>query len=253
MSAVPWAATRRPLPVDGAAHEMLVAAGETASREKRLVPMTLYLSSTGLGARPAALRELMAGPRVGLIVNALDKESWRGRLSARRNEARQLRAIGCDPVEIDLRRYAGSRRTGARGLAGALRDLSAVWVSGGNTFVLLEAMQRSDFGTAVRGRLDDGGFVYAGYSAGACVAGPDIRGVEIMDEIGESGLSLDGDEGIAGLGLVDFRVVPHWRSGHPLSPSAEQLANSLQVASLPHRCLSDGQVVVVRDGVASLV
>jgi dipeptidase E len=215
--------------------------------------VTLYLSSTGLGTRPAALRELVPGRRIGLVVNALDAESRRGRRSGRRIEERQLQAIGFEPVEIDLRRYAGSPRAGrSDDLARALSGLSAVWVSGGNTFVLLQAMQRSAFGDAVRARLDRGGFVYAGYSAGACVAGPDVRGVELMDDISASGLRADRDDDVAGLGLADFRVVPHWRSGHALSPSAELLADHLAAAALPHRCLSDGQVVVVRDGVASL-
>ena len=46
-----------------------------------------------------------------------------------------------------------------------------LFVAGGNTFHLLNAMNNSGFGAAVKGRED---LLYVGTSAGAVVAGPNI-------------------------------------------------------------------------------
>ncbi|HEY1734469.1 MAG TPA: Type 1 glutamine amidotransferase-like domain-containing protein, partial [Acidimicrobiales bacterium] len=147
--------------------------------------------------------------------------------------------------ELDLRDYFG----GPDDLADRLGRLDLLWVVGGNTFVLARAMGAAGFPAALHRRAGTGdGFVYAGYSAGACVAGPDLRGLELIDEpdLVVAGYP-DGIEA-AGLGLVDFRIVPHWRSDHPESEAAGRAAAYLEEIGLAHRCLTDGDVVVCDDG-----
>ncbi len=207
--------------------------------------MRLYLSSTGLGSHPAALRDLAPGPRVGVVIDADDEERFWIRRQARRQEFQALAAAGCRPTEIDLRGF----RDGRGDLAAQLAAVDVLWLAGGNTFVLARAMRRARFAAAALPLIRSGSLLYAGYSAGACVAGPDLSGVELMDD--PDGRSAG--EPLETLGLVGFRIVPHWRSDSRLSASAEQLADHLRAAGLEHRCLSDGQVLLVEDGVPSLL
>ena len=47
------------------------------------------------------------------------------------------------------------------------------------------------------------------------------------------------------LGLVPWRIVPHWRSDHPEAANAEKAVRYLEAAGLPHRALSDGEAMVI--------
>ncbi|MND03944.1 hypothetical protein D3C83_240000 [compost metagenome] len=47
-----------------------------------------------------------------------------------------------------------------------------------------------------------------------------------------------------GLGLVDFSLVPHYRSSHPEAPSAEKLARHFVRHGIAHRALRDGEAIV---------
>ena len=207
--------------------------------------MTLFLSSTGLGARPALLRELARGPRVGVVLDADNAEGADVRVEAWEQESADLAAAGFDPVDIDLRVFRGDPGQ----LAARLADLDVLWVAGGNTFDLMRAMQACGLRGALAPLVHAGTLVYAGYSAGACVAGPDLRGVHLMDPPGDQGAADVVDETLR---LVDIRIVPHWRSGHRLSPAAEAMSSELEGAGLAHRCLEDGQVLLVDNGVARL-
>jgi len=205
----------------------------------------LYLSSTGLGARPTALRDAAPGPRAGVVVDADDDERFWIRRQARSQELEALTAAGFAATELDLRRF----RDGRGDLPARLAELDVVWLAGGNTFVLARAMTSAGFADAAGPLVASGALLYAGYSAGACVAGPDLRGVEFMDDPGGRSAGVPYET----LGLIDFRIVPHWRCESRLSASAERMADHLDAEGLAHRCLSDGQVLLVDDGVPTLI
>jgi dipeptidase E len=86
--------------------------------------------------------------------------------------------------------------------------------------------------------------IYGGDGAGAVVAGPTLRGVELVDDPFDVPLGYDEYLVWAGLGLTRFTIVPHFRSNHPESAGAERLVNYLRARRLPYRALSDGEVVV---------
>ena len=100
--------------------------------------MKLYLSSYGLGDRAADLGRMVAGgKRVGVGRNALDFSSDTDRLEqGRAREFKELEEIGLVPEELDLREYFDAR---AR-LENIVARLDALWVVGGNAFVLRRAM-----------------------------------------------------------------------------------------------------------------
>lgn len=85
-------------------------------------------------------------------------------------------------------------------------DLDAVYISGGNTFYLLKKMRDCGFKTALVPFLERGG-VYVGVSAGSIVPGPAI------ETAGWGGGADANDVGLtdlAGLGVVDFSILPHF-------------------------------------------
>src|SRR5919109_5303802 len=107
--------------------------------------MRLYLSSFKLGNRPDRLVSLIGpGKAVAVIMNALDnfpddRAQWlAGQIDA-------LAGLGLAATELDLRRYFD--RPGE--LASLLPRFDAVWINGGNAFLLRSAMRRSGFDEAI--------------------------------------------------------------------------------------------------------
>lgn len=86
--------------------------------------------------------------------------------------------------------------------------------------------------------------VYAGYSAGSCVAGPDLRGIELMDEPDKVPDDYPTIEPVC-LGLVPLRIVPHWRSDHREAASAELATARLTALGIAFRTLTDGDAIIV--------
>jgi dipeptidase E len=211
--------------------------------------MRLILSSWYLrpGQRPPLLRRDGRRGRVGIVLNALDQfGATRDRDLPR--EIYTLERFGYVGEELDLRDYFEDRFR----LRVRLRDFDLVWVLGGNSFVLARAMTQSGFVDAVRHRLDDETFAYGGYSAGSCVAGPDLQGIDLVDDpsVVPEGYSPEIEPRC--LDLVPFRIVPHWRSDHPESERVELAAEYLAAEGLSHRCLRDGQALAVDGDIVTL-
>lgn len=206
--------------------------------------MRLFLSSWYLraGQRPSALRPAGGSGRAGIVLNALD-EFGPTRDRSLDRELRPLADLGYACDELDLRRYFGETEA----LAGRLAELDLVWAVGGNSFVLARAVAASGFVDAVHMRLADPAFVYGGYSAGSCLAGPDLAGIDLVDDptVIPDGYPSGAEPRC--LGLIPFRILPHWRSGHPESAAIDRAEADLAGKGLAYRCLRDGQAFVVTD------
>ena len=206
--------------------------------------MRYFLSSFRIGDRVQALVE-MAGPgaRVAVVSNALDFIPRAAREAYARTVYDQLAVfadLGMTARDLDLRDYFERADTLAADLAGV--DL--VWATGGNSFLLRRAMRESGLDDILLRRLAEDSLVYGGYSAGACVAGPTLRGIEMMDEP-EQVQSVYGLEPIwEGLGLVDFAIVPHFESEHAEAEAAALTAAAMTATGQPHRTLRDGEAIV---------
>lgn len=197
----------------------------------------IYLSSYRLGDDADVLRK--PGGRAGIITNALDVYG-ETRLMNWDREAGDLERLGYESEEIDLRAYVGD----PEGLAERLAGLDLVWAVGGNTFVLARAMNASGFRDVIGPALARG-LTYAGYSAGACVAGPDLRGIELIDDPDVLPEGYDAGMPVTTLGLVPFRIVPHVDSDHPESADAARAVAMLEREGLAFRALRDGEAVIV--------
>ena len=206
--------------------------------------MRLYLSSYRIGDRAGSLLALLgSGKRAAIISNALDNISPTAR-SIYRDEVydphMELASLGLATEELDLRRYFGE----AEALRARLGEFDLVWVMGGNAFVLRRAMKQSGFDDVITGMLERDEIVYGGFSAGAVVATPTLRGIELMDDPAEVPTGYDPEIVWEGLGLIDQSIVPHFRSPHPESAAAERAVRHMMSRGMHYRALRDGEVIV---------
>lgn len=206
--------------------------------------MKLYLSSYRVGDHGGRLRELVtrSGP-AAIVLNACDVFDERSRDFDLQVD--DLRDLGFDSEELDLRAYFGA----AVALERRLRAFALIWVTGGSAFALARAMSACGFAVASRDLIDSGTLVYAGYSAGACVVGPDLEGIELMDDADANPPGYPPIAPARTLAWVPWRIIPHWRSDHPEAAAAERAVAHLSAAGLPYRALTDGDAIIV-DGEA---
>lgn len=206
--------------------------------------MRLYLSSWRVGERAGSLLALLGdGKRAALIDNGRDLQSDEAREHHRReihDPATELAALGIATTRLDLRQFFG--RPDA--LRAELARYDLVWVTGGNAFVLRRAMKASGFDDVIIGMLDNDEIVYGGFSAGAVVAAPSLRGIHLMDDADAVPCGYDPETVWDGLGLIDHAIVPHYRSPHPETAAAERTTRHLTGQGLRYRALRDGEVVV---------
>ncbi|MBD8507814.1 Type 1 glutamine amidotransferase-like domain-containing protein, partial [Hoyosella sp. G463] len=87
-----------------------------------------------------------------------------------------------------------------------------------------------------------------GYSAGAAIAGPSLEGLEQLDDPAECLLACGTPATWTGLGLVPYRIVPHYRSpGHEHPERIEDLVQQHSRAGASFRALADSDVIIVDD------
>ena len=86
-----------------------------------------------------------------------------------------------------------------------LSEAKIVFISGGNTFYLLQELKRKNLITYLKERIENG-LLYIGESAGSVIAAPDIEYASIVDD---KTLATELND-YTGLNLVDFYIVPHF-------------------------------------------
>ena len=166
----------------------------------------------------------------------------RGRVE---REIADLREIGLDPSEIDLRDHFGEMDQ----VRSTLEDFDAVWVLGGNVVVLRTAFHESGADAVIADRLRDDSIVFAGYSARPRMLRPRApRGMRCLRE--------------------DSRAIPtrssrpDWRSCR--SPSHRTMGGSPAVQAdpgadhdidnhIPFIALRDGQALVINGEIRRVV
>ncbi|HEY7510463.1 MAG TPA: dipeptidase PepE [Vicinamibacteria bacterium] len=161
--------------------------------------LLLLSNSTNHGARyldhaMPAIRALLAGARrLAFVPFALrDQRGYTERVRARfAEEGVEVAGVGAD----------------AAGRA-AIEAAEAIFIGGGNTFRLLDLLQRSLLLEAVRGRAL-AGTPYLGASAGTNVATPTLKTTNDMPIVQPA--SFDA------LGLVPFQINPHYLDPDPAS------------------------------------
>ncbi len=105
-------------------------------------------------------------------------------------------------------------------------------------------MASSGADEAIARLLAEDSVVYGGYSAGACVLGPTLRGVEYADPPGEVEPDHGEDVLWTGLGIIDDVLVPHWASDtlDPRRGVGRAGPRRATRGKRPYRTLTDDQV-----------
>jgi dipeptidase E len=203
--------------------------------------MRLYLSSYGLGNKPDELLRLVrSNSRVAVIMNAGDLDSEYRKVSLEK-QISSLEALGFKSEEIDLRKYFGKSDDLKKRLSG----FGAIWIRGGNVFVLQRAVEQSGFNKVIVEMLKNDQIVYAGYSAGAIITTPTLHGIELIDNPSEIPEGYKKDFSWEGMSLVSYSIAPHYQSDHPESKAIEKLVQYFEDKKMPYKKLRDGEVVVV--------
>ncbi len=203
--------------------------------------MKLLLTSSGLSKRKIgqALQSLAAKPasecKIGFIPTAANVEPYNKDWLI--GQFLQLQRYGFYQIDIvDISADGVDWRS-------RLADADILWVSGGNTFHLLDQMRKTGFDDWLVDNLKDK--IYVGGSASSIVVTPTIRIAEPIDQ------NLVGLKDMTGLGLVDFEINVHCNEASILA--TEQYARTRQngvyaLDDLSAVMVTDDQATVISDG-----
>lgn len=206
--------------------------------------MKLYLSSYRLGNNPKKLIELFSDDKkIAVIANAMDFVDDSQREESAKQSIMELKNLGLFPEEIDLRDYFGKQNE----LSRKLNNYGAVYVRGGNTFVLRRAMAQSSFDKWIKNKNRDPNFVYAGYSAGICVLSPTLHGLELVDDPNIVPQGYNQKIIWDGLSIVDFSIAPHYKSDHPESGNVDKEVEYFIKHKMPFKTLHDGEIIIKKN------
>lgn len=206
--------------------------------------MKYYLSSYKFGDQVAELKRLLpANKRIGHINNSRD---WVGAdpARARKHQGEELaflNEIGFEAEPLDLKQYFHQ----AAALNEKLQTLGALWVSGGNTFVLRMAMRLSGFDeifTNLRKRAD---FLYGGYSAGICILSDSLRPIEMVDDPNNFPYPAITRPIYEGLGVFKYALMPHYDSNHFESEAIGKEIQRCIDNKWLFKALRDGEVIIM--------
>jgi dipeptidase E len=158
----------------------------------------VFLGSRGLGAFAPWLDELPRRPRRAVLVptagNPMPSMPWVDVVEA------ALVAAGLSVDRLDLEPASADE------VSAALARTDLVFVTGGHPIFLLQHAQRTGFARTVAEAAGAGRIAYAGMSAGATLAAPDLRFHRAEDDPGRV-------TGTTGLGLVSFYPLSHANRG----------------------------------------
>lgn len=205
--------------------------------------MRLFLSSQDLGNFPQVARKLAGSNNRALYVkNAQDNLPPEERNYSTPEKKKMFEAAGFEFEEIDLREYFGHPKE----LRQKLRDYGSFWSAGGNVFILRRAFAASGLDKILADLLKKDKILYGGWSAGAMVMTPDLKGAD-WDKGDRPEIIPEGyDSKIiwTGLSQVPFYIAPHI-GNVKFGDRPAGMVDFYKSRNLPFYDIADGQVVVV--------
>lgn len=204
--------------------------------------MKFYLSSFKFGKEKDRLKVLAPNGRIAIIPNALDFRDADDERTTRSldNKTERLEQFGLQPEVVDLKEYFG-REDDLRML---IEEIGAVFVLGGNVFVLRQAMKLSGLDNILTMLRYDPDFLYAGYSAAGCVLAPTLDPYKVVGDATVTPYK-ELDEVIwEGLGFVDFAFMPHWDSDHPETQAIDRGIEYCEQHNIEYKAVRDGEVLI---------
>ena len=121
-----------------------------------------------------------------------------------------------------------------------LRNNDFIYVTGGNTFFLLQELKRTGADKIIAEEVNPGK-VYIGESAGAMITSPNVEYATAMDSVKKA----PNLENFDALGLVPFYTVPHY-TNFPFQKVAQKIVDTYS-SVLPLSPISNHEALLVRD------
>lgn len=179
------------------------------------------------------------GKRVVFIPTASAVEPW----GPARTGKHALQRLGFEVEQLDVENMPSDS---AEDITHKIAEADYIYVGGGNTFFLLQELRRTGADRAIIEQVR-AGMPYIGESAGSVITAPDIGYIKLMDRTDKAPDLTD----YAGLGLADFRVVPHHHAaamGHAAQHILDRYGADLSLKPLTNR-----QALLVKDGKTRLL
>ncbi|MCF7871654.1 peptidase E [Candidatus Woesearchaeota archaeon] len=204
--------------------------------------MKLYLSSYRLGKETDKLIEMTPIKKIAYIPNALDFEGADPKRKQKHIEKdmNSLKELGLQCELLDLKQYFNKEQE----LKQKLKQIKAVFISGGNTYVLRQAMKLSGMDKILNNiKENKENFLYAGYSAAGCVLSPSLKVYQTVDNP-QTPYKEQKEIIWEGLGFIDYAFMPHYDSDHNESEDINKEIEYCKTNSKPYKAIRDGEVII---------
>lgn len=173
------------------------------------------------------IEEQAAGKKAVFIPTASNGDDWKP------DPENNIHVFGKMGMEVSIVDIEGM---GEQEAYSALKGASVISVGGGNSFYLLEHMNKCNFKEIIlKDEFKDA--FYIGSSAGSIVMSPDIKFIRQMDDASRANL-----RDYTGLGVIDFMFLPHMDNPY-MGRAAHKIAKAYKNANI--RALYDDQLVYV--------
>lgn len=191
----------------------------------------LLLTSVGIGRLPKLSDKPLRELNLVYIPTAADPYDDKWFIE---EDRKRLRRMEIKFQEVDV------KNTNAKALRSKFSGAEATFVSGGNSFYLMEKSLESGFDKVIK-ELVNRGVIYIGASAGAAIAGPSLEPIQLLDEADKA----PNLKSFNAFGLVDFVILPHYGK-EKYRPKYEQIMKDY--GNKPYRLikLTDQQAVIVK-------
>jgi len=207
--------------------------------------MKYYLSSFRTGNETDKLVKMTheTNKKVAFFTNAMDyMDDLETRAIIEGHDKGDLTSLGLEVNHIDLRDYFGKEKE----LRAIVEPCDVIWCVGGNSFVLLQAMRATGLDKIMYERHESQEkYVYGGFSAGASILGPTLKGIHLTDEPDVKPYGHETEVRWDGLGLTDFVVVPHYRSELFKDLDTEEAIQMLINNKTLFKAIEDGEVIII--------
>ena len=204
--------------------------------------MRYYLSSYKFGNDIQSFIELIpTNNKIGHINNARDfvvRDVERADKN-QQEEITFLNSVGFEAEVLDLKVYFNNPSA----LNNKLNELGGIWVSGGNTFVLRQAMQLSGFDKLFPTLIERKDFLYGGYSAGICILSKSLKIYALIDDDKNFPYPAITETIYEGLEIFEDTFLPHFESDHPESELIGKAVQYCTQKNIPFKTLRDGEVL----------
>lgn len=143
-----------------------------------------------------------------------------------------LEKLGLTVDELEITKATSNE------ILGKLQDNDYIYVSGGNTFFLLQELKRTGTDKIIAEQIESGK-IYIGESAGSMILSPNIEYVKGMDDCKEAP-ELDD---YSALSVVEFYPLPHYTNS-PFKKAVEKVITQYdsKIKLIP---ISNSQVILV--------